>query len=91
MKHIGTKRIFKSPFYVNFKKHYCPECDKRLEKIRVSKIINSNSFESEMYDFSSGDNFMSGNVKFIFTEFRCPVCGKQFSIDEMKHIENKHS
>lgn len=32
---------------------------------------------------------MIGNVKFIWTEFQCPVCGKQISIDDMKRIEKE--
>ena len=30
---------------------------------------------------------MIGNVKFIWTEFKCPQCGKQLSVEEMKQIE----
>lgn len=30
---------------------------------------------------------MIGNVKFIWTEFKCPHCGKQISVEEMKQIE----
>ena len=77
MKHQHVQRIFKNPLYVNFKKHYCPECHSKLKKIKVSKIVNSSSPESEEF------------VKFIWTEFQCPACGKKFSIDKMKSIERR--
>ena len=89
MKYQHIQRIFKSPFYVNWKKHYCPECHERLKKIKVSKIVNSRSPEAKDFDFSTFDSYMIGNVKFIWTEFQCPACGKQISIDEMKKIEKE--
>lgn len=89
MKYQHIQRIFKNPFYINWKKHYCPECHERLDKIKVSKIVNSKSPEAKDFDFSTFDSYMIGNVKFIWTEFQCPVCGKQISIDDMKRIEKE--
>ncbi len=91
MKYQHVQRIFKNPIYINFKKHYCPRCNMFLEKIKVSKIVNSDSPEAKEFNFYTVDNnYMIGNVKFIWTEFRCPMCGEQFSIDEMKRIEKEH-
>ena len=45
--------------------------------------------EAKDFDFSTFDSYMIGNVKFIWTEFQCPACGKQISIDEMKKIEKE--
>lgn len=87
MKYQHIRRIFKSPIYVNMKKHYCPNCNSLLNKIKVSKIVNSKSPEAKNFDFATLDGFMIGNVKFIWTEFKCPQCGKQISIEEMKRIE----
>lgn len=87
MKHQHVQRIFKNPFYVNFKKHYCIDCGELMGKIKVSKIVNSNSPEAKDFDFHTVDNYMIGDVKFIWTEFQCPKCKKQFTIDEMKRIE----
>lgn len=88
MKYNHIKRSFKSPIYVSFKKHYCPDCNEILEKIRISKIVNSSSKEAENFDFQMGDTYMVGNVKFIWTAFRCPVCGRQFSVVEMRRMES---
>lgn len=87
MKYQHIQRIYKNPFYVNLKKHYCPDCGKKLVKTKVSRIVNSNSPEADDFDFHTLDNYMIGNVKFIWTEFQCSACKKSFTIDEMKQIE----
>ena len=89
MKIHGMKRTFQNPFYVNFKKHYCPDCNVRLIKIKVSKVVNWKSEEAKNFDFSACDSFMIGNIKFIWTEFQCPECKRQITIDEMKRIEKE--
>lgn len=89
MKYKHVQRIFKNPFYVNLKKYYCPECNEILGKTKVYKIVNSNSPEAKNFDFHTVDNYMIGDVKFIWTEFLCPKCNRQISIDEMKHIEKE--
>lgn len=87
MKFQHIKRTWTSPFYVNWKKHYCPDCNTMLSKTMISKIVNSRSPEAKDFDFHTLDNYMVGDVKFIWTEFLCPNCGKQISIKEMKKIE----
>lgn len=84
---IGIKYITKSTFYTVFKKHYCPICKTKLICVRTSKIVNSKSPEAKNYDFGMGDVFLVGDVKFIWKEFRCPVCIRNYSIDQMKRIE----
>lgn len=87
MKITGTKREWSSPFYVHFKKHNCPVCQKALTPAKVSEIVNSKSEEAKNYDFSNGDGYMVGNVRFIRTELNCADCGKSYSIEEIKKYE----
>ena len=87
MKYQHIQRIYKNIFYVNLKKHYCPICGKLLNKTKVSKVVNSNSKEATSFDFHTLDNYMIGDVKFIWTEFQCVDCEKNYTIDEMKEIE----
>jgi len=87
MRYTGVSRVFYGPFYVNCIKHYCPNCNELLHKITVSKIVNSRSPEAK--DFSFGDTYLVGNVKFIWTEFKCPICGFQTSIRELKRFEKE--
>ena len=84
MKLNGTKKVWSSPFFVYCKKHFCPKCGRRLSVVKNAKVVDSASEEAKQYDFSCGDGFMVGNVKFIFTEFRCKACKKRYSIDEIK-------
>ena len=86
---IGVKREWSRPFWVRFKKHYCPTCMNLLTTTKVSKIVNSNSEEAKDYDFSSGDTYMIGNIKFIWTEFLCAACGKTYSLQEIRENEKK--
>lgn len=46
------------------KKHFCPQCGKKLKLRYSSKIVNSKSPEVENYDFSVGDTFFVGDVEF---------------------------
>lgn len=88
MKYKNIKRIWSRPFYVNMFRHYCPECNTLLSKTKVLKIVNSQSPEAKDYDFESfGEGYMFGDAKFTWTEFHCPKCGKQVSINEMIKIE----
>ncbi len=87
MKIHHVKRIWSRPFFVKFKKHYCPACGEELKKQKVSKIVNSKSDEAKNYDFSSFDSYMIGNVKFIWKEFVCLMCNTSYSVDEIYQAE----
>ncbi len=87
MKIHGIKRIWSSPFFLHFKKHFCPVCHKKLTPVEVIKVVNSKSEEAKNFDFSSGDGYMVGNIKFIWTELKCMDCNCTYSIKEMKAIE----
>ena len=89
MKIHSVKREWSNPFWVRFKKHYCPACMNLLTTTKSSKIVNSNSEEAKDYDFSFGDTDMIGNIKFIWTEFLCAACGKTYSLQEIRENEKK--
>ena len=76
-----------NPFYVHFKKHFCPNCHKRLQISYVSKIVNSKSSEAKKYDFSIGDTFLVGDVEFRIKCFHCIDCRLDISFQEMKKQE----
>ena len=82
----GVKREWSCPFFC-IKKHYCPCCHERLEKTKTETVVNSQSEEVKNYDFSNGDGFLSGNIKFIKTVFRCNKCDKTYTIKEVKENE----
>lgn len=73
-----------NPFFVYFKKHYCPQCNSKLLRRKVSKIINSDSKEAKNYDFEVADITVKGNMKFTHIEFFCPVCKKYYTVKRNK-------
>lgn len=87
----GKKIVNNDLIYTHFKKHYCPHCMVRLNRVKCSKIVNSKSIESKNYNFQLGDVYMCGDVKFIWTEFQCPKCKHQITVDEMKKIEKQEN
>ena len=69
----GYKREYNDIFY--FKKyHFRPDCKTKLEKVPVSKEVNSRSSEAKDFDFSMGDTYAVGDIKFTWDEFECPNC-----------------
>ena len=91
MKVHHVKRIWSRPLFMKWGKHFCPVCGETLQKVKISKIVNSKSEEAKNYDFSSpsGEGFMIGNVKFIWTEFFCSKCDKNFSVDSIYQAEKQ--
>lgn len=88
MKIHSVVRSWSHPFFVKYRTHYCPDCKEKLKKINISKVVNSRSKEAKEHDFEfpSGDGYMIGNVKFICTEFHCPNCEKNYSVDYLYKI-----
>jgi hypothetical protein len=89
MKVDGIKRIWANPFYLRFKKHFCPICNELLSPIKVSNVVNSESKEAKEFDFALSDGYMIGNIKFIWNEFSCKTCNKNYSVNEIKKTEKR--
>ncbi len=88
---MNRKNIYYSPIFSYLKKHYCPKCSSILVPIKVSKIVNSRSPEAKYYDFSVGitAGAFIGDVKFTWNEFKCPQCGYQISVKDLKLYERQ--
>lgn len=84
MKIKGSSFKCQNPFFVYFKKHFCPYCGNRLTREKVSQIVHSDSQEAKNYDFEVADNTVMGNMKFTHIEFHCPVCKKNYTVKEAK-------
>lgn len=85
----GIKYFDHNVFYTRLKKHYCPVCRVKLERMKKSKVVNAKSPEAKNFDFNLGNSFLAGNVKFIWTEFQCSTRKRTFSIREMQQIEKQ--
>lgn len=88
MKINGFSFRCERPFFVYFKKHYCPHCHNKLERKKVSEIVHSDSAEAKNYDFFIVDEVAKGNVKFSHIEFYCPACNRQYAINDIKNHES---
>lgn len=82
MKIHGTKK--EASFSFCFKKYACPICNQPLKRTKRETVVNSDSEEAKNYDFSNGDGFLVGNIKFIETAFHCETCDKIYSLKEIK-------
>ena len=88
----NTKREYIEPIWAKAKTRYCPECSNELALVEYSKVVNSNSPESDDFDFSFAGGASSGarafgRVKFIWDEFKCSVCNIRIPIEELKKYE----
>lgn len=83
MKTQGVKKEWNNPFFI-YRKHLCPKCGARLRVKKNTKIVDSASEEAKSYDFSTGNGFMVGKIKFIRTEFRCSACKRIYSAQEVR-------
>lgn len=86
---MAVQRIFDNPFYTYFRNHLCPKCGSILDVIKVKRVVNSKSPEAKNFDFSSGETFMIGDVKFIWNEFLCPKCNFQISVKEKRKLDKE--
>lgn len=94
----AIRYINKDSSYLS-QKHYCPDCQSVLKKIKVSKVMNSNSQEAaDMPKMFSKTRVGIGRVKFrrynyvgdveyIWNELECEICNRHFTVEEMKKIE----
>ena len=84
MKIKGHSFKCEDPFFVYLKKHYCPQCGRRLVIKKVSEVICSDSQAAKGRDFEIADITVRGNVKFTHIEFFCENCQKQYTVKETK-------
>ena len=85
MKLHGVKREWSFSIF-GAKKHNCPLCNTKLEKIQTDTTVHSESEEGKTYDFSApgGDVFMIGNIKFTKTVLRCNNCGRIYTAEQIR-------
>lgn len=58
-----------------------------MQRKKREAIVHSESEEAKNYDFSCGDSYLWGNVKFVTYYFACPNCGKAYEIRQLKALE----
>ncbi len=88
------------PIYMA-KKHFCPACNIQLKKVKMSQIVDGRSQEegqrgstlfSDTRIGSRGVQIRKykyiGETKYDWKEFDCEQCGRDFTVTQMKSIED---
>ncbi len=75
--------------YMRLKKHNCPVCDKQMKVIKMTKVVKAKTKEGANFDFKTCDLPLGEKVKFIWYEFKCRDCGKQYTENDMRRIEKE--
>ena len=70
--------------YMRIKKHNCPICDKQMKVIRMSKVVKAKTKEAASFSFQACEMPLGEKVKFIWYEFKCRECGKQYTEADMR-------
>lgn len=79
----------KYPFF-NMRRHFCPKCGMRLERISYTKRIDPSSLEGQRHNFSASEFYTGGDVQYTWDEFRCPKCGKHMTVKEIRQAEKEY-
>lgn len=72
--------------YMRLKKHNCPECGKQMKIVKMVKVVKSKTKEANNLNISACEG---ERVKFIWYEFQCKDCGKNYSEETLKPIEKR--
>ena len=80
----ATKKDTGNLVYMRLKKHNCPLCDKQLKVVKMSKVVKAKTKEAANFNFKACDLPLGEKVKFVWYEFKCKDCGKQFTENDMR-------
>lgn len=83
MKRQIEYRLPVNPIYIYLKKHFCIDCSEKME-IRYNIEIDPNKRISY---FAGGQFCFTDGLEYRTPYFKCPKCGFQISVEEMKACE----
>ena len=85
----ATKKDTGNLVYMRLKKHNCPLCGKQLKVVKMSKVVKAKTKEASFFNFKACDIPLGEKVKFVWYEFKCRDCGKQFTEQDMKNHDKR--
>lgn len=83
----GVKKDTGSVIYMRLKKHNCPSCDHVLKVKKMTRVVKAKTKAAKDFDFNVCGLPLGEKVKFVWYEFRCSACGKQYTEADMKAHE----
>ena len=85
----ATKKDTGSIIYMHLKKHECPNCGKQLKIVKMKKVVKAKTKEAANFNFNACDANLGEKVKFIWYEFKCKDCNKQFTEADMRRHDKE--
>lgn len=69
-------------------KHNCPICMTQVKVVDKSKVLDSAvDEEKKILDSAFGRGNARGLIKCVWNEFECPVCGRGYTVKQMKQLD----
>ena len=88
---LPVQYVIKRPFFTFFKTHHCPKCGEKMNRRKVSKILEERSLEYKQFGKENNVWQESRRAMYIWYIFECPICGCQRSIQEMYEHEKRNA
>lgn len=85
----GVKKDTGSFVYMRLMKHDCPVCGKQMKVVRLTKVVKAKTKEAKNFDFTACDLSLGDKVKFIWYEFKCKDCDKNYTEADLRVIEKQ--
>lgn len=83
----ATKKDTGNFIYMRLKKHTCPQCQKPLKVIKMTKVVKAKTREAANFDFKACDVSLGDKVKFIWYEFKCKDCCRRYTEADMRRYD----
>lgn len=83
----NVKRAVQDKKYI-LGKHNCPICMTQVKVVDKSKVLDSAvDEEKKILDGAFGIGNARGLIKCIWKEFECPICGRGYTVKQMKQLD----
>ena len=85
----GVKKDTGNFIYMRVMKHNCPQCGAQMKVVKKKKVVRAKTREAKRFDFTACDLSLGDKVKFIWYEFKCKDCDKNYTESALKAIEKQ--
>lgn len=74
----------RSPIYIRWRKHFCPNCNNKLEARYDSRVIDKNSPEGKKMNYLCVFAYPMADIEERTWYLYCPKCESKVSVEEIK-------